>query len=171
MRMKSNYKIIFITLLGCMILYLGLVLMNSYFGWYGYEKWKYRRVTFGNKIESVKRKVFIKDLEFYSSIDIDSFHIFIERGYKYGYHSAKDTRLLTNNRYPYQLSYKFLDSVNMISYEILNKSRYDSTDNVTVFLKKPYLKDTLKIGIYKYSSKKWDSIGYLKVWDKSKLTN
>lgn len=168
---KSRFKIVFVVLLIITILYFGMMLVNSYFGWYGYEKWKYRRVTFGNKIESIERKVFIKDLEYYSSIDLDSFPIYIEKGYKYGYHSSRDTRLLTDSKYPYQISYKFLDSTKIISYEIMNKNRYDSIDNVTVFLKKPYFSDTLKMGIYKYSSKKWDSIGYLKVWDKSKLNN
>lgn len=167
---RSRFKIVFVLVIIISMLCFGMGLVNSYFGWYGYEKWKYRRSTFGNKTESIERKVFIKELEFHSSIDLDSFHIYIEKGYKFGHHSSRDTRLVTDSKYPFQVSYEFRDKTKLISYEISNKNTYDSIDNITIFLRKPYMKDTLKMGIYKYSSKKWDSIGYLKVWDKPKWT-
>ena len=36
---------------------------------------------------------------------------------------------------------------------------------MNIYLKEPLLKDTLLVGIQKYTNK-WDSIGYIKVWDK-----
>lgn len=165
--MKKLQKRIIIVCVLSTLIGLGITFSNSYFGWYGYEKYKYRRITFGNREESIKRKVFIRDLEFNSNVDLDCFRIYIEKGFKYGYHGSTYTTLIEKSNYPYQISYKFLDSIKLISYEVSNKSKYDSVDNTTIFLKKPELIDTLNLKVFKYSSKKWDSIGFIRVWEKN----
>lgn len=46
---KLKFKIVIAILFFVTVLYFGMGLINSYFGWYGYEKWKDRRSTLGNK--------------------------------------------------------------------------------------------------------------------------
>lgn len=73
-----------LTILGIAIgVYFIFGFVSSFFGWYGYEKWKYRRATRGDLMESKKRNVFIKDLEFELVPKTDSleFSAFIEKGF------------------------------------------------------------------------------------------
>ena len=147
------------------IIYIILYLKSSDIGWYGYDKWKYRRNTYGDKIESIKRNVFVKDLQYSKSIDTCHFEVFIEKGYRFGKHSSNDTKFVDHTKYPYQISFTNAVGKNNISYYIINNEILDSVGQVTGFLKKPYIKDTLLIGIQKYN-KSWDSIGYIKVWDR-----
>lgn len=148
------------------IIYVGYIALNVFFGgWYGYEKWKPRRSTFGNKNEAIERKVFVKDLNYKSSVQVDSFSVFIEKGFRYGFTSSSVTRLVEDG-WPYQVSFIEKKGKNDINYYIINGKDFGSIDNLNLYLKKPYLKDTLFIGINKCHLNKWDSIGYIKVWDK-----
>lgn len=142
-----------------------LIYLSSAIGWYGYEKWKHRRSSFGNKTESIQRKVFVKELQYSSNVKLDSFNIYVEKGFKYGYHNENDTRLIEKGNFPYQISFTETVGLNIINYYVLNKEKYDSISGTTIYLKNKYLSDTLLIGINKYTTK-WDSIGYIKVWDK-----
>lgn len=158
--LKNKLLVIFI-IIGCVMLSIGY--LSSAFGWYGYKKWEYRRTTFGNESEAKEREVFIKELQYTSSVPIKNFEVYIERGFKYGYHSSKETRLV-QGKYPYQVSFPNSQGKNYINFYVINSKKIDSADKTTVFLKNPQLKDTLLIGINKYSQQ-WDSIGYIKVWD------
>ena len=170
---KSKYSFL-ILILGIGFIYFILWFSSSFFGWYGYEKWKYRRCTYGNRDESIERKVFIKDLGVISNIKLDSFNIYIERGFKYGYHSSEKTRFEINGSFPFQISFTDRTNSNNTVYYITQykKSENDSIAE-TLYLKKPFIKDTLIIGIEtcKVISEEpyeieWDSIGYIKVFEK-----
>lgn len=156
----KKYVSIFGVIIVCVVIY-----FLSTIGWWGYEKWKYRRTTFGNKTESVERKVFVKDLEYFSSIKLENFSVYIEKGFKYGYLGDYQTRLLENDKYPYQITFIDKMGLNNISFYIINKEKFKLLSSSSITLKDAYLRDTLLIGIDKYT-KQWDSIGYIKVWDK-----
>ena len=158
-------KIIFIVLVILMLIIFISHFLSPLVGWYGYEQYKYRRLTYGNRKESVERKVFVKSLSHSSSIDTIPFEIYIEKGYKYGYNNSKSTRFVTDSKFPFQISFTDEIGKNNISYYLINKEEYDSIDEMNIYLKEPLLKDTLLVGIQKYTNK-WDSIGYIKVWDK-----
>jgi hypothetical protein len=138
----------------------------STIGWWGYEKWKPRRSTFGNIKESVDRKVFIRKMNYTSSLELKNFNVYIERGFRYGYFSSEQTRLLKNDKFPFQLCYNQIeiDTINNYSFESNINTPYDSIS--VLFLKNPKLEKEYVIKISKLVSKKWDSIGYIKVWDK-----
>lgn len=61
-------------------------------GYYSYNKDKGRRFT-SNRTESIKRKVFLKDLNYNTDIDVIK-NIYVERAYRWG-SSMEDTRILT----------------------------------------------------------------------------
>ncbi len=152
------------------MLYFGMVLINSYFGWYGYERWKYRRVTYGDIRQSVSRKVFVKKLMYESNVDLKYFKVYLEKGYWCGYDKLDDTRFENTSKYPYQVSFNNGDTIKNVVFNISNYNKFDSIDNnilnVCVYLEKPYLKDTIVLKIIKFDGSK-DSIGYIKVWDKT----
>lgn len=167
---NSILKVIFKILLISLIIYAVWILLNLYFGWYGNEQWKYRRITYGDKNLSIKRNVFVKNLAFKSSISLNDFKVFIEKGHKYDFNGVDKIRLINNSKYPYQVSMSRADTLNKFIYSIVNYNKFDSIDNkflnYCVYLDKPYLKDTIVLKIIKlYGSN--DSIGYIKVWDKT----
>jgi hypothetical protein len=168
---KSLYKIIFKILLISVILYFSVALINSYFGWYGYERWKYRKGTYGDKTESLRRGVYIKDLKYISNVDLSYFKVYIEKGYWCSYSSLEETRFKENIKYPFQVSLKTSDSIKNVVYKIVNYNKFDSINNnildICVYLSKPSLKDTIILKIIKFD-KSQDSIGYIKVWDNNK---
>ena len=168
---KSKYKFILILILMLLVTYLVLMIINSYFGWYGYERWKYRMGTYGDKIESVNRGVFIKDLNYNSNIDLNYFKIYIEKGYWCGFHNLEETRFENKTKYPFQISLKSCDTIKNVIFNVINSEQYDSINNeildVCIYLKEPRLKDTLWLKITTFDKKR-DSIGYIKVWDKVK---
>jgi hypothetical protein len=133
-------------------------------GYNGYEKGKYRRVTYGNRKESVERKVFVKDLRYSSDVDLDTFEIFIEKGYQWGRNNGNDTRLVTKSKHPFQISFRYRVGTNYMVYYVVKNQKFDSITPLTVFLEEPYLKDTLLIGVEKYNVT-WEFLGYIKVWD------
>lgn len=138
-------------------------------GWFGYEKWKYDRITFGDREESIRRQVFVKDLKYYSSIKLKKFQIYIEKKYKYGYIDRLSTRFENNNKYRFQVSFDGLDSNNERFYNVYNFKDFDSLKNELfqrpiIYLKEPVLRDTLILQILKFKNTK-DSIGYIKIWE------
>ncbi|WP_442845381.1 hypothetical protein [Leeuwenhoekiella sp. H156] len=161
-----------LTILGIAIgIFLILGFANSFFGWYGYEKWKYRRATRGDFAESKGRDVFVKNLEFEFTPKNDSlkFNAFIEKGFIYGKHCAKETDLIKNKTdFPYQVSFSQNDTLNKVTFDLLTITEMDSLDKFTVYLQKPKLKDTIYLKITRWEKKiGTDSIGFIKIWDKN----
>jgi hypothetical protein len=154
--------------------------MNWLFGYHGYGKEKMRRNSDGNRNESTYRKVFIKDLDTKSNMNLDSFNIFIEKGYKYGYFSANETNFLTEEtKYPYQISHTDRTHNNEIVYFFIEQREIDSIGyHLDTYLTESILKDTLEMQINKFRMTKenginkavWDSIGFIKVYEKQKTT-
>ena len=134
--LKWALSIILLLLLG----YFGLGYLSSYIGWYGYKKWKYRVAT-QNILESKQRNVFVKELNY--KIDsfpdtLTNFHVYIEKGFKYGHNSSSETVLLTNSNFPYQLS--FLYNINNELYVFIRQTelaKFDSANANWGYLKKP----------------------------------
>ena len=164
---EFSLKKIKIVLMVCLSILLLTSCISHYIGYNGYQKYKYRRSTFGNRAESVGRKVFVKDLQYSSNVQLDSFDIFIEKGYKWGHYKYEDTNLVKGSKFPFQVSYTQSTGLNYLNYYVINKSKFDSIDNMAIYLQNEDLKDTLIIGIQKFN-KKWDSIGYIKVWNPDK---
>tara|TARA_B110000091_G_C13586074_1_gene378571 strand:- start:194 stop:700 length:507 start_codon:yes stop_codon:yes gene_type:complete len=152
-------------------IYILLGLISSYFGWYGYEKWKYRRETRGDIIESKERGIFIKELEFdilTQKTEIE-FIAFMEKGFKYGKHSAKKTELIgKGSNFPYQVSFSQFDTLNKLNFDLLQKTKLDSINKYFVYLKEPELKDTIYLKITSWENKIGnDSIGIIKIYEKN----
>ncbi|MEG0928955.1 hypothetical protein [Chryseobacterium sp.] len=148
----------------CTLLYYAFGIFSSSVGWYGYQKWKYRGGT--NTIsESKQRKVFVKELNYkiVDSTNLKSFYFkpYIEKGFRYGYHSMEETRIDTYTKYPYNLSYERnkKDSI-VLNIFSEDKKKLDSSDVVWGYLKQSYLKDTIRIKIEGMENQK----GIIKVW-------
>jgi len=157
----------------CLFIVFSLLLfvscISSYVGYNGYEKWKYRRATFGNRKESIERGVFVKDLEYISNIKLDSFSVYIEKGFRYGYKGDYQTRILEDDKYPYQICCNvFIDKKNIYGIDSDRHKVKIDTMSSTYFLEKPELESPFTVKISKLVNKQWDSIGYIKVWDPSK---
>ena len=127
-----------------------------------------RRITFGDKETSKIRKVFIKDLNYKSNVDLKYFNVYIEKGFWWDPWDIKKSVFKNSTTYPYQVSFKNSDTLVRGIYEIINKQQFDSIDNnildVCIFLKEPYLKDTITLKIVKFDKYR-DSIGYVKIWE------
>ncbi|RYE50676.1 MAG: hypothetical protein EOP48_19365 [Sphingobacteriales bacterium] len=148
MKKVIKYTIISIIILVAAYLFLGY--FSSYVGWYGYEKWKYR-VGSVDIAEAKQRGVFVKDLHFsvegYSG-DLYGFTPFISKGYRYGYHTSKETIALTDSKFPYDLSFQYKRNQKfgvLILKSELNK--FDSSDSVWGYMEKPFLPDTIVLEI------------------------
>lgn len=157
---KKNILIILLFILSFLFLYL-----NSTIGWYGYEKWKYRRDTYGDIAESKKRNVFVKDLSFSSSIKVDSFRCYIEKGFWFGKNNMNDTEFKFT-KYPYQLSFNGIGNNRYL--KISNEDSFDSITNENfqrpcIYLSKSELEHTVVLKIMSFKTR--DSIGYIKIWD------
>ena len=148
--MKPHIKLISILLLTVIAGYFALGYLSSYVGWYGYKKWKHR-IGSTDISESKRRGVFVKELNFkvegYSG-HLHGFKPFIERGYKYGYHTSEETLPLTDTNYPYQLSFQYKRNQSfglLILDDDLNN--FDSSDAVWGYLRYPKLLDTITLQI------------------------
>lgn len=95
----------------CLLLYLGLGYLNSYIGYYGYNKHLHRR--FSETIEESKeRGRFVKEVAFVTIPDtLGIEHVFIERGYRWG-SSSRKTRDLETTAFPYQVAVSWPESIN-----------------------------------------------------------
>lgn len=158
--MKS-IKYILISVLLFIFLYYVFGYINSYFGYYGYNKDKIRRYSITLN-ESKKRNTFIGSAKF-NQITSDVNNIFIEKGYKWGnseektvFLSPSDTFRNNNPSLPYQLivEYKERQNGNLV---YIPQNR--------LLLKEDKLKDTLVFEIFirdgKNNLKKIDT---LKIW-------
>jgi hypothetical protein len=173
---KSHIKIVMYTILVALFLCFGMPFLNWYFGYHGYEKEKYRRDSDGNRNESIFRNAFVKDLGTQSNLNLNTFEIFIERGYKYGYFGYEKTNFeLGKTKYPFQISHTDRTDNNLVVYSFVKGDKSDSIDkHLELYLKEPIIKDTLKMRVEKFRMAKengrdkaiWDSIGYIKVFEK-----
>lgn len=160
---KVVFIFIGIILLG-VFLYYAFGVFSSAVGWYGYQKWKYRGGTTTIK-ESKQRKVFVKELNYkiVDSANLKGFYFkpYIEKGFRYGYHSMEDTRIDNFSYYPYNLSYErnIKDSI-VLNIFPEDKKKLDSSDIVWGYLKKSSLQDTIRIEIEGMGKQK----GIIKVW-------
>ena len=169
-------KVVIYTILIVLVLCFSLPFLNWFFGYHGYEKEKYRRNSWGNRSESIYRNAFVKDLETKSNLNLDSFDIFIEKGYKYGYFSADKTNFLANeSKYPFQISHTDRTNNNLVAYYFVKGDKSDSIgEHLELYLKEPIINDTLKMRVEKFRMSKengrdkavWDSIGYIKVFER-----
>lgn len=157
------------------IIFLGIIfyyffgVVSSSIGWYGYGKWKYRVGT-TSILESKKRNVFVKELNYkiIDSSNLKNFYFkpYIEKGFKYGFNSSKETRIINSSTYPYNISYErnLNDSI-AIYYKKGDEKKLDSLNGVWGYLKQPYIKDTLTLELngandIKGKPKK----GIIKIW-------
>lgn len=162
--MKKGILIFIGIIISSAILYYAYGVFSSSVGWYGYQKWKYRGGTTTIK-ESKQRKVFMKELNYkiVDSANLKGFYFkpYIEKGFRYGYHSMEDTRIDSFSQYPYNLSYErnIKDSI-VLNIFPEDKKKIDSSDVVWGYLKQPYLKDTIRIKIEGAGKQK----GIIKIW-------
>ena len=177
--MKRNrvLKIILkVVLIIAIIYFIVLPFSNWFIGYHGYEKEKMRRNSWGNIAESKYRNAFVEKLDFKSNLKIDSFQIFIEKGFKWGNFSSNKTSFnFEESKFPYQISHTDRTDNNDVVYSFIENQKFDSIDeHHTVFLKKPILNDTLIMRITKLrlieingtNKLIQDSIGYIKVHQK-----
>ena len=145
-------------------LYYAFGIFSSSIGWYGYQKWRYRGGTTTIK-ESKQRKVFVKELEYkiIDSANLKGFYFkpYIEKGFRYGFHSMEETRIDNHSTYSYNLSYERnkKDSI-VLNIFPEDKKKLDSSDVVWGYLRQPYLQDTIRIKIDGVGNQK----GIIKIW-------
>jgi len=156
--------------------YLLIVFINYYFGYYANHPWK-RRIWSDNKNESLRRGVFVKDLECKSTISLDTLEIYIERGYRTDVRGYEYTNFFENTNFPYQIRHIHSKYKNkQIKFYLLNNNSVDSIENINNefdycrimfgYLKEPKLKDTLYFKIkYALIEQDTSTLGYMKVWD------
>jgi len=162
--MKKVFKYSIIVIVLAVFLYLGFGYLSSMVGWYGYKKWKYRAATQNIK-ESKQRGVFIKSLHFRVEGPMDGltyFEVFIEKGFKKGYHSSEETRNLDNSNYPYQLSFNYRPDIRttiLIREDQLIK--FDSANTSWGYLKEPILHDTILLTVHR----QYGNPSIIKVWN------
>ncbi|MBZ5858557.1 hypothetical protein [Flavihumibacter profundi] len=144
--MKKVFKLLFAVIVFFVLGYFALGYISSFVGWYGYKKWRYR-VSTSDIEESKKRGVFVKELHF--QIDsfsgtLENFKPYIEKGFKFGLHSSKETIPLKNSNYPYQLRFNYRPS-NEITILIREDEliKFDSANASWGYLKHPEITDTI----------------------------
>ncbi len=164
MKRKDAFLVIFSVVVVFVAGLLALGYLNSYFGWYGYEKWKYR-VSTSSIQDSKRRGIFVKELNF--EIDsfpgkIENFHAYIEKGFHYGHESEEQTTPLIGSNYPYQLSLNFHATSKLGIYlPVTELNKFDSFNVNRGYLKFPKLKDTIKF----YLDGENVNSGIIKVWE------
>jgi len=137
--------------------------ISNFVGWYGYKVWENRSKT--TSIEKSKqRKVFVKELNYeiiYSGNKKFYFKPYLERGFKVSNKSIEDTRIITDTKYPYNISFdRNLEQSIAIYYKKEDEKKLDSFDGYWGYLKQPYFKDTLHLkidGLKNHS-------GIIKIW-------
>lgn len=137
--------------------------ISNYVGWYGYKVWENRSKTTSIE-ESKQRKTFVKQLNFqiiYSGDKKFYFKPYLERGFKVSTKSMKDTRIITDTKYPYNISFdRNLEQSIAIYYKKEDEKKLDSFDGYWGYLKHPYLKDTLYLKIDGENNHS----GIIKIW-------
>lgn len=137
--------ILFATFVSIVLLWLFIGFLSSYIGYYGYNKHKARRFS-KNKMESLSRKVFIKDACFFTKREIRINSVFIESAYKWGHNSDQTKILNRKDVYPNNN----VDSLFQIVVEFNEKQ---DLNHITIgeyrkCLQSADLTDTLKYQIY-----------------------
>jgi hypothetical protein len=148
--LRKIFKATSIIILILVGVYFGFGYINSYFGWYSHEHWKYRKGSTDIE-ESKKRGVFVKELNFkiegYSG-SLNGFRPFLEKAFTWGYHSSEETVPWTNTQYPYRLMFNYRPTQEitvLVRDEDLVK--FDSTSGPWGFMKEPKLSDTIILTI------------------------
>lgn len=93
---------------------------------------------------------------------MEGFRAYIEKGFRYGYHSEEETVLLTNSNYPYQLSFgynRYAGIGVLLRKDQLKK--FDSSNLTQGFLKYPNLRDTIIVNIVGENIHS----GVIKIWE------
>ncbi len=159
--MKDNIKYIFIILLISCGLYLFYDFLAD--AAYGEQNWIFRKMSY-SVVESVERRVFVRKLDY----KVDSFsgpefffEAFIEKAFTYGHESVKETILMEGTEFPYSLSFNSRPTpVLGIFIKRDQLSKFDSSNSVWGYLKRPYLADTILLEIRGEGIKS----GIIKVW-------
>lgn len=157
----KGLKIGIIIISSALLLYIIVGYLSSYMGWYGYEKWKYRKYSTTVQ-EAINRGTLVKKLNY----RIDSFQgapfpfePFLEKGYKWGKKSSDETIILKNTLYPFQFSYNY--KPNEIITIRLREDQINKFDSIGRCLTKPHLVDTVILEIGGENIK----TGLVKVWE------
>jgi hypothetical protein len=157
----KTIKYILIGILLLIFLYYVFGYINSYIGYYGYNKEKIRRYSITLN-ESKKRNTFIGSAKF-NQVTSDINNVFIEKGYKWGNSDGKtiilsysDTFRNNNPSLPYQLIVEYKESQNgNLVYIPQNR----------MLLKEDKLRDTLIFKIFiRDSANNLKKIDTLKIW-------
>lgn len=92
---------------------------------------------------------------------LTDFKPFIEKGFKWGYHSSKETVPLETTNYPYQLSFNSRPRQEItITIREDQLEKFDSSNAVWGYLKQPVLPDTVILEIRGENIQS----GIIKVW-------
>lgn len=158
----------------CLVLCLLYGMVNSFFGWWAYEKWKYR-VASDSIEESKKWGVFLRELHYKVFTKDKSFNkklaFYIERGFRFGKFSSEDTRPVElSEKKPYQVGYSVLNNDYIGEYHDIVPNESKGVLPMDFWMNKPSISDTLIFGLYKKTRvinniPMDDSIGYVKVWN------
>jgi hypothetical protein len=160
---KNRLKIAIGTVVILILLFIGYGYISSLTGWYGYKKWQHRVASI-DVDESKQRKVLVQILNYKmsnSDMRVPNFTPFIEKGFRYGLHTSKETRPLEKSDYPYQLSFNYRPTEEMTI--LIGKSelqKFDSTNLSWGYLRMPLLKDTIFLDVYQFGK----NIGSIAVW-------
>ena len=141
-------------------------------GIYVPERLTDRKVTSEEKDWSKKRNVFVKDLNYVSTIKLKYFNVYIEKGFWFDPWNINKSVFNKSTNYPYQVSFSSVDTIiakPYCTFKIVNIHQFDSIQNdlledSCVYLKNPKLEDTLVLKIIRFDKKR-DSIGYVKIWE------
>lgn len=163
--MKRVVQGLIIVILLVTSLYYLVGYFSTYIGWYGYKKWEHR-VASSSMEESIKRGVFVKQLNFQANKyqnELSKLTPFIEKGFRYGEQTSDSTILITSTSYPYQLN--FNSNISDLIYVDIRKDqlkKFDSCDASWGYLKNPDLPDTIILNI-NITGKKI-GVSTIKVW-------
>ena len=163
--MKKLLTISLIFILFSVIIYYLIGFISSYIGWYGYKKWEYRIATKSIE-ESKSRNVFVKELNYQINdlnVNLPNFKPYIEYGFRYGKKSFKETKVIENTKFPFQLSFNNKSAIKTtIRIRENQLLKFDSCDASWGFLKKAELPDTIILDINIEGEK--IQTGFIKVW-------
>lgn len=143
----KNYRTIFSAFFILFILFSFGGCISYYIGYYGYDKNLYRRCS-DSKVESLTRKVFIKDLKY--SIDIPIIkNVFFEKAYRWG-SSYNVTKLLTPKDKVKKNIYNDLTRLYNVSIKHLDfyKGSTIYIPEITIYRKDTILTDTVFLNVF-----------------------